>query len=238
MSQISDRPEDVHQHSGWWLPVAILLAILVLGAGFLLYALRPGMGPGGGRTSDSARLTLTVRGLRLEVPANYLDNRSLRSGSEQDVLTLSALLPDLRGYSPADAALFQGNAPDSAVVHLLFKGDENDLNAEGRLERIYRPYIADPAGRPGDYGLTHYEFRADSGYGREDLFAGSVHGRLVLFLCERADAELASPNCLATGRPVAKNLGLSYRFKRAHLARWQQIATGMDGLMARFLHPS
>jgi hypothetical protein len=234
MSQISNRPEDVHQHSGWWLPFAILLAILVLGAGFLLYALRPGMGPRSGRTADSVPVILMVRGVRLSVPANYLDNRNLRSGSEQDILTLSALLPELRGYSPADAALFQGNAPNSAVVHLLFKGDENDLDAAGRLERIYRPYIADPAGRPADYGLTHYQFRADSGYGREDLFAGNANGRLVLFLCERADAELASPNCLATGRPVAKNLGFSYRFKRAHLAEWQAIATGMDGLLARF----
>jgi hypothetical protein len=234
LSQTSDRPEDVHQHSGWWLPFAVLVAILVLGTGFLLYALRPGMGPRGGRTGDSAPVTVMVRGVRLAVPANYLDNRGIRSGSEQDLLTLSALLPDLRGYSPADASLFQGNAPDSPVVHLLFKGDENDLDAAGRLARIYRPYIDDPAGRPADWGLRAYAFRADSGYGREDLFAGTVGGHLVLFLCERADAELASPNCLASGRPVAKNLAFSYRFKRAHLAAWQAIASGMDGLLARF----
>lgn len=236
MTQISDRPEDVHQHSGWWLPAAVLIAILVLGAGFLLYALRPGTGPGG-RTGDSAPVTLTVGGVRLTVPANYLDSARARSGGEQDAVTVSALLPDLRGYSPADAALFQDNEADSPVVHLQFKADENDLDAAQRMQRIYRPYLADPAGRPGAYGLTQYGFRPDSGYGGKDLFAGTAGGRLLLFLCERADPELASPNCLAIERPVAKTVGFSYRFKRAHLARWQQIAGGVDGLLDRFTRP-
>jgi hypothetical protein len=172
--------------------------------------------------------------VKLAVPANYIDSREARSGGERDMLTLSALLPDLRGYTPGDAALFAGNAPDSPVVHLLFKGDENDLDAAGRLARIYRPYLAAPDGRPGDFGLTQYVFRADSGYGRQDLFTGNQSGRLLLFLCERADPQLSSPNCLATGRPVGRNLGFSYRFKRAYLARWRETADGMDRLLARF----
>jgi hypothetical protein len=145
------------------------------------------------------------------------------------------LLPDLRGYSPEEARLFSGNAPDSPVVRLLFKGDENDLDAAARLDRIYRPYIQSPSGAPGPFGLTQYAFRADSGYARQDLFAGSQDGRLVMFLCASTSPDLPSPNCLMTGRPVARNLSFSYRFKRAYLGRWHEIAGGMDGLLARML---
>lgn len=234
MTEASDRPDEVHQHSGWLIPLGFLVVILILSAVFLLYDLRPGMGPRVGRTADAAPVRLTVRGLTLAVPANYLDSRDARAGGEQDALTLTALLPDLRGYTPEDARLFTGNAPDSPVLHLLFKGDENDLGAAERLARIYRPYIAAPEGKPGDFGLTQYSFRADSGYGRQDLFAGTVGGRLLLFLCERADPNLPSPNCLVTGRPVGRNLSFSWRFKRAYLARWQDIAVRVDGLLTRF----
>ena len=228
------KPEEIHQHPGWLIPLGFLVVIVLLSGLFLLYDLRPGPGPRGGRSGDAEPVALSVRGLKLAVPANYLDNSDSRANTERDVLTLSALLPDMRGYSPEDARLFIGNAPDSPVVRLIFKGDENDLDAAARLDRIYRPYLQAPQGSPGDFGLTQYAFRPDSGYARQDLFAGSEGGRLVLFLCERAGPDLPSPNCQMTGRPLARNLSFSYRFKRAYLGRWREIAPGIDGLLARF----
>ena len=74
----------------------------------------------------------------------------------------------------------------------------------------------------------------DSGYGENDLFTGDSPKGLLLLLCERASVEFPSPSCLAIDRPLAADLSYSYRFKRAHLAQWQAIATGMDGLLARF----
>ena len=234
MTQISNGSDDVHQHSGWWFPAAILLAIAVLSGFFLLYDLRPGMTPKGvGRTGDVAPVRLTVGGLALVVPANYLDSSAARKGGDQDVVTMSALIPDMRGYSPADARLFVGNAADSPVVHLQFKAGEKDLTAGERLQRIYGPYLMSATGKPGGFGLTQYAFRPDSGYGRSDLFAGIEGGRTLLFLCERADPELASPNCLVTGQTGAANVGFSWRFKRAYLARWQETASGVDRLLAR-----
>jgi hypothetical protein len=231
----SSKPEEIHQHSGWLIPLGLLVVIAVLSGLFLLYDLRPGPGPRSGRSADAQPVTLSVRGLKLTVPANYLDNNDSQAGGDRDVLALSALLPDLRGYSPEDARLYIGNAPDSQVVRLLFKGDENDLDAAARLERIYRPYLKSPEGAPGEFGLTQYAFRPDSGYARQDLFAGYDRDRLVLFLCERTGPDLGSPNCQMTGRPVARNLSFSYRFKRAHLDQWREIAPQVDALLARFL---
>jgi hypothetical protein len=184
---------------------------------------------------DMAPVSLSVGGLRLVVPANYLDSRSARQGGAQPSVTLSALLPDLRGYSAADARLFQGNPPDTPLLRLFFKSGEADMDAGERLQRIYGPYLDGLKGGDGGFGLTQYAFRPDSGYSRSDLFAGMEGGRMLLFLCERADAELASPSCLVTGQKVAGNVGFSWRFKRAYLARWQEIAGGVDHLLARFV---
>ena len=236
MTQITDGTDDVHQHSGWWFPFAILLAVVLLSAMVLLYYLRPGPG-GGGRTQDMAPVRLSLGDLRLVVPANYFDSRAARDGGPQQALTLSALLPDMRGYSAAEARLFQGNAPDSPLVRLFFKSGEKDVGAAERLRRIYGPYLADDRGRDGGFGLTRYTFRPDTGYGDSDLFAGTEGGRMLLLLCERPDPELASPSCLATSRTVAANVNFSWRFKRAYLARWQEIAIDMDRLLARFTAP-
>ncbi len=56
---------------------------------------------------------------------------------------------------------------------------------------------------------------------------------MVLFLCERPQMDLPSPNCLATATAPAKNLSFTYRFKRALLSNWRQIADGANALIAR-----
>ncbi len=235
MNGADDRPEEIHQHSGWLIPLTFLAVIAVLAALFLLYDLRPGMGPrSASRSADETPVSLLVRGLPLSVPANYVDSAEARNGGEQDVLQLSAILPDMRGYSQENAHLFYGNAPDSPLVRLLFKADELNLDAAARLERIYRPYIQDMTGGTADFELTQYAFRSDSGYARQDMFAGTEGGRLVLFLCERMAPDLPSPSCFATDRPMARNLSFSYRFKRAYLGRWRDIAHGVNTLVERF----
>jgi hypothetical protein len=56
----------------------------------------------------------------------------------------------------------------------------------------------------------------------------------MLFLCEQASIEFPRPNCLAIDRPLVQGLSYSYRFKRAYLGRWREIATGVDQLIAKF----
>ena len=123
---------------------------------------------------------VSVRGLSLHIPARYIESRSARGGGDQDVVPLFAALPDLRGYSDAEATLFASNAPDSPVVHILVRADTNGLDAESRLARIYMPYVIDPKGEAASFGLTHYIFRSDSGYGRSDLFVGNNVASSVL----------------------------------------------------------
>lgn len=236
MSQPGEQAE-MHQHSGWLIPLGLALVIAALCGAFLLYDLRPGTGlfRNNAPTADASTVQVAVRGVKFQIPGNYLDSRTTRRGGDLDVLGLSALLPDMRGYSASDAALFLSNAADSPVIHLVLRGDTNALGAADRLARIYMPYITDPNGTSDQFGLTRYTFRAGTGYERDDLYVGGSGANQLLLLCERPAQDLPSPNCLAIDRPVAPGVNLSYRFKRAQLSRWRDIAGGVDGLLVKFM---
>ncbi len=231
MSSDSGR-DEIHGHSGWLIPFALAFAILLLSGLFMGWYLRPGPRQAAAPTGKSNLVHLTVRGTPFAIPANYIENAAARAGGEQDSLALAALFPSWRGYSDADSRLFQGNAPDSPVIHLSLRRDANNLDAAARLKRIYMPYIESRAAGP--FELMQYRFRADSGYEQNDLYAGKGADGPLLLLCERAASELPSPSCVAVDRPLAKTLSLSWRFKRAYLARWREIEVGANALVEKF----
>lgn len=225
------QKEEIHRHSGWWIPAAFFLAILVLSGLLLGWYLRPGLRPVS-PTGQSHALDVSVGGVSFTIPANYFETSGASSGMK--AVTLMALFPSWRGYADADARLFAGNAPDSALIRMSLRADSNSLNGRVRLDRIYRPHMAEPKGVKDAFGLTRYSFSSGSGYQDYELFAGETAKDLELLLCERASSQFPSPNCLAVDRPLGPNVSFSYRFKRAHLARWQEISAGVEKLIAKF----
>ena len=226
---------EIHQHSGWLIPLTVVVVVVLLCAALMIYYLRPfalnrnGTAPFRDSRASSAIVPLTVSGLRLRVPLRYMESGD-RTAGPKATAALAAALPDMRGYSQTEAQLFAGNAPDSPLVHLLIRAAPNGLVGDDRLQRIYMPYIANPMGEAGPFGLTHYAFRLHTGYGRDDLYAGNG----LLLLCERPAQDIPSPNCLAIDRPIAPGVSLSYRFKRAQLSSWRAINAGVDRLVAEF----
>ena len=229
--------EEMHGYSGWLIPAVFFAAIVLLSGLFLGWYLRPGPKGASAPTVRSTMVQVAVRGTPFTIPANYMESSAARAGGEMDSLALYALFPSWRGYSDGDARAFAGNAPDSPVIRLSLRGDPNSLDEEARLQRIYMPYIVNRKGTEGPFGLTQYGFGKNSGYERNDLFTGQGAKGLVLLLCERESADLPSPNCLAVDRPLAKNVSFSYRFKRAYLARWQEVSAGTEALIAKFRKP-
>jgi hypothetical protein len=233
MAQSGQR-ESVHQHSGWLVPAGFVFAIMLLSGLLLGWYLRPGLRAPAALTGQSEPVPVTLGSLSLRVPANYIQNPRARSGGPQESLSLAALFPSWQGYSADLARQFQGNAPNSAVVRILVRRDANGMDAATRLARIYRPNLAALEGATGPFGLRQYGFAADSGYEKTDLFVGGNGRGLLLFLCGRPAADLPSPNCQATDRPLADGVSYSFRFKRAWLARWRELSGGVDALIARF----
>jgi len=233
MAQSGQR-ESVHQHSGWLLPAGFAFAIMLLSGLLLGWYLRPGLRSPAALTGQSEPVPVTLGALSLRVPANYIQNPAARSGGPQESLSLAALFPSWQGYSAELARQFQNNAPNSAVVRILIRRDANGMDAATRLARIYRPNLVALEGASGPFGLSQYGFAADSGYEKTDLFVGGSGKGLLLFLCGRPAADLPSPNCQATDRPLADGVSYSFRFKRAWLARLRELSGGVDGLIARF----
>jgi len=234
MMAASGQKEEIHRHSGWWIPAVFFFAVLALSGLLLGWYLRPGLKPAV-PTGQSHAVGVSVGGIFFAIPANYFETSG--EGSERNAVTLVALFPSWQGYSEGDGRLFAGNAPDSPVIRLSLRADSNGLDSRARLDRIYRPHFDGSKAESGPFGLTRYGFSAASTYRDYELFTRETAQGLELLLCERASSQFPSPNCLAIDRPLAAHVSFSYRFKRAYLARWQEISTGVEKLIAKFREP-
>jgi len=237
MSRAGESEDDVKQRSGWLIPIAVFVVTAGLSALFLLYYLVPAptsfIQEHAAPTSRTDKVALSVNGTKFVIPANYIIYARARQGGALKEVQLFTTLPDFQGYSQAEASSFSGNAADSPVVFLLLREEQFKITEAERLQRIYMTYVTDPAGKAGPFGLTQYVFRDDSGYSGEDLFVGQMNGKAVVLRCVRFSPRVPSPSCLRDLR-IGNAVTLSYRFKRANLGRWQEIATGVDKLVRSF----
>jgi hypothetical protein len=234
----NDIDDGVKQRSGWLIPIAVFVVTAGLSALFLLYYLAPAptslIEEHASPTSQSDGVAISVGKLALKVPANYILYRSARSGGARKTLELYATYPDFHGFTDGDAQTFAGNASDSPVIYMLIREDQINITEEQKLQRIYLNYVADPAGKPGPFGLTQYAFRDDSGYRGEDLFVGQDAKGPIVMRCVRFSQNVQSPSCLRDTR-MAHGISLTYRFKRANLGHWREIAGGVDALLRSFM---
>ena len=226
------------QRSGWFAPAIAFFATACLSAVVLAYYFAPGP-PGLGEElpepTDATRpVALAIGSMRFRIPANYVQLASARRGGELTEVNLAAMLPGFDGYSLAFAKDFTGHAPDSPIVTLKIQSGQAPLPESDRLGRIYQFQIEDAQGEPQPSGLTRYGFRQESGYRGQELFTGMIDGQPIVILCERPAPDTPAPNCLRDF-PYGNELGLSYRFKRAHLAQWRDIDTAVRGLVNSFV---
>ena len=237
MSRAGETDGDVKQRSGWLIPIAVFIVTAGLSALFLLYYLVPAptsfIEEHAAPTSRTDPVSLTVNGAKFAIPANYIMFARARQGGTLKEVQLFTALPDFNGYSDWHASSFSGNAADSPVIFILLREEQFKISEAERLQRIYMTYVVDPAGKPGPFGLTQYVFRDDSGYHGEDLFVGQDKGKPVVLRCVRFSQEVPSPSCLRDER-LTSGVSLSYRFKRANLGHWPEIARGIDKLIASF----
>lgn len=226
------------ERSGWFAPAIAFFVTACLSAVAFAYYFAPGP-PGLGEElpepTDATRpVALTIGSTRFRIPANYVLLTSARRGGPLGEVALAAMLPRLEGYSLGSAKDFAGTTADSSIVNLKLRSGRAPLSEAERLDRIYRLQVEEPQGERQADGLTRFSFRQDSGYRGQELFTGAIDGQPIVVLCDRLAADTPSPNCLRD-IPFGEGLGLSYRFKRAHLARWREIDTGVRELIGGFV---
>jgi len=226
------------QRSGWFAPAIAFFVTACLSAVVFAYYFAPGP-PGLGEelpepTDATRAVALTIGSTRFRIPANYVLLTSARRGGALSEVALAAMLPGLDGYSLASAKDFAGNTADSPILNLKIRSGRAPLPEAERLDRIYRLQVEEPQGERQADGLTRFGFRPDSGYRGQELFTGAIDGRPIVILCDRLAADTPSPNCFRDS-PYGEGLGLFYRFKRAHLARWREIDSAVKELLSGFV---
>jgi hypothetical protein len=228
------------QRSGWLIPLAVFFATACLSALVLAYIFTSAMSGSAEEqpapTDATRAVTLTIGKARFQIPANYILLSSARRGGAHGEVALIAMLPDLQGYTLGTAQEFTANAPESRIVHIGLNSGETVLPEQERIERIYKIQVENPEGEQGPYGLRQYRFPPQSGYHTQDLFVGMADDGPVVLLCTKLTPDVLSPSCIRD-RPYGGGLSLAYRFKRAHLAQWRVIDTGVRALIAGFAEP-
>lgn len=237
MDQGQQFDDTIRQRSGWLIPIGVFAITALLSVMVLLYYLFPApeslIEEHPAPTSRADAVALSINGIRMSIPANYILYKSARQGGVRNDIRLITTFPEFRGYSDWDSQSFNSNAVDSPVIYLLIHVEPLNLSEAERLKRIYMNFVTNPAGAPGPYGLTEYAFRDDSGYHNEDLFVGGTADAPTVLHCDRLSQEVRSPSCLRE-MPLKRGVVVNYRFKRARLADWREIATGVGTLVQSF----
>jgi hypothetical protein len=237
MRRSEEFDDTIRQRSGWLIPLGVFAVTAVLSAMVLLFYLAPTpasfIEEHPAPTSRTDPVTVSVDGVGFAIPANYILYKSARLGGVRKEIALETTYPEFRGYSDWESQTFASNAADSPVIYLLIREEPLNLSEAERLQRIYRNFVTDPAGKPGPFGLNEYTFREDSGYRGEDLFVGGTADSPIVLRCDRFSQQVRSPFCSRDVR-LKRGVAISYRFKRAHLADWRQIADGIEALVQSF----
>lgn len=233
---------EVHRHSGWILPLIVLMIAAALGAGAYLFLAGPSVEEVRGNiqgntyspSSDPSRARITVDGAEFSIPGNYtMHRRSRRSGDHENV-PMHALLPNLEPWSAEKSREFSSNLADARVIRFTLSVDRDRMQYEEKFERGIRPRADNPAGEPGPYGLTQYTFSPGTGYdGTEWYSANLPDGKLLVMRCDPSANSDFGSTCVRVTR-LSDGVGLTYRFKRSQLERWRETDDRLAELIASF----
>jgi len=229
---------EVHSHSSWMLPAVLLVVAAAIAAGVFIYLTGPTVEELQGNTPSPTAATETadirIDGVLFRVPASFTRFRRGRSSGDQDSVEMHALLPNLAPWSPRDAAAFEDTSPNSRALHFTLAIDRAPLPYQEKFERGIRPRADNPDGQLGPFGLTTYKFSPGTGYENTDFFSAQLaDGSQYVVRCDASANPAFGTSCMRVLR-LPDNVGLTYKFRRAHLAQWKEIDAGVLGLIQSF----
>lgn len=209
------------------LPLAIAAIIAVSGIATIVHLLWPSWS-GRARGVDPERLPVVIGDVLFNVPTAAVRKKVQRHSGQQERIDLVFAYPELTPPPPPArqdiSAAIEAPADDRRLF-LSIAAHGGALTPEERLRAIYPRYL-DPATSFTRDGLTGVAFRPASPYHNEDLFTGA-NGFAAR--CSR-DAATAGM-CLYDVR--IDGADLTFRFPRAWLASWRDVATHLDKLVGR-----
>lgn len=225
MTTTSTRSHGRHARRHHVMP---LLASCVIGAGALaaiIYLLWPTWG--GERAGDPDRLPVTIGSTLFNVPTRAIRVKLQKRTGPQERVDLGFLYPSLESpQAPkhVTAAVVETDTQPIDRIFVSIAAHHGALSPDERINAIYPRYLEANATDIDD-GLTWRAFRDTTPYAGEDLAtAGSLVAR-----CTR---DAATPGMCFTELRI-EGADLNFRFPRAWLGQWREVATAIQQLVSR-----
>lgn len=183
---------------------------------------------------EPAHIPVSVGGTLFNVPARAFRIKVQKHSGPQERVDLAFSYPSLippQGPRPVSAEAFEQDSKDPSdrlFVSIVTHG--NALAPDVRARTIYPRYLDAPSAPPQD-GLLNRPFRDSSPYGGEDLYFAQQPA--LIARCSRDG--LTPGTCLSERRDG--NADLTFRFPRAWLAQWRDVAGAMDRLTTQLQGP-
>jgi hypothetical protein len=210
-------------------PLVLFLVVVGAAACYVGYVLWPRW-PDAPVALDAPAIPIVVSGVAFNIEPAAIRMSVQRHPGTQDRVDLAYVWPTLTPPDPAEKTAAPG-APIQPIERLFVSIEAADgtMPPIERVETIYPRYlVAEPVAGPE--GLTLRGFRKDTPYAGEELVFESNAPQHFLARCSRHGV-VGSGGCLLEKRVGEANL--TFRFPRAWLDNWRQVANGIDTLMAR-----
>lgn len=219
------------RHKPLLAPLLVFAAVAVVAALYVGYILWPRW-PDAPVALNAPSMPIVIAGVPFNIePAAIRMNVQRRPGAHERV-DLSYLWPSLVPPDPAIKPTVGAPVDPNERLFVTIASGETTLPLMERVQTIYPRYLV-PEPVAGPPGLTFRGFRDDTPYQGEDLVFESSAPEHFLSRCTRKGVN-NSGTCLLERR--IGNADITFRFPRDWLTDWQNVASGIDRLVAR-LHP-
>jgi hypothetical protein len=212
-------------------PILLFAAVVAIAAAYVAYVLWPRW-PDAPVTLDAPSLPVVIAGVAFNIEPAAIRMPVQRKPGTQERIDLAYLWPSLLPPDPARKPTVGAPVDPNERVFITIQVADGTLPLLERVQTIYPRYlVAEPVAGPP--GLTLRGFRNDTPYAGEELAFESVAPEHFLARCALRGV-INSGSCILERR--IGNADITIRFPRDWLGDWQNVATGIDRLIAR-LHP-
>jgi hypothetical protein len=184
-------------------------------------------------SADPGRLPVSVGSTLFNVPAHAFRMKVQKHTGPQERVDLFFLYPSLD--APEAPKHVSADTVEDAIqpidrVFLSIAAHHDVLSPEARLRTIYPRYL-DPASSTAQDGISVSAFRDGSPYSGEDLFVADTPT-----MTARCTRDASTPGMCLSERRIG-GADLTFRFPRAWMAQWRDVAGAMDRLTAQLGSP-
>jgi hypothetical protein len=219
------------RHRGHLVPIALGSMVAAGAITLVAYLLWPTWEPD--KASDPERLPVSIGTTLFNVPTHAVRMKVQRHSGPQERVDLSFAYPSLDAAGApkhASAETLEGAVQPIDRLFLSIAAHHDTLAPDIRVRTIYPRYL-EKASSPGPDGLTIRAFRDGTPYSNEDMFfAGTPN------MAARCTRDGATPGMCLSERRI-DGADLTFRFPRAWLAQWRDVADAMDRLTAQLRGP-